>query len=275
MSNVSAYPPERHLLRDLPVEFEHVDSTSARAHVGASPWSDGDGQMEAGVLLTAVDVLCGTVVGRVVAPDWMATSSLDLHVLSPVMARDASAGAVITAQVVRDGRSTVVVDVTVEDARGGRVAVGTGSFARLPRRESSVDLSAFPITYGERSGFDGGTPERWGSFVEALELVDRGDGSVELSVRDYVQNSFGAVNGGVLATLAERAALTVSPPGSGTTDVELHYLRQARRGPVVTRCDVLRSEETGTLVRVELEDTGLDAGTGPVVIAAVRTAVRR
>lgn len=272
MSNAPVYPPDSHLLRDLPVEFEHVDPTSARAHLGTSPWFDTAGRVTTGVLLTAVDVLCGSVVGRVVAPDWMATSSLTLHLLAPVTLPDPAAEVVIDARVVRDGRSTVVVDVTVISGVGDRLAVGTGSFARLPRRESSVDLSAFPVTFGERSGFDGGAPERWSSFTEALELADAGSGSMQLAVRDYVQNSFGAVNGGVLATLAEQAAQSASPAGAVATDIELHYLRQARRGPVVARCDVLGSDADGTLVRVELEDSGLEPGTGPAVIAMVRTA---
>ena len=272
MSNVPVYPPARHLLRDLPVSYEHVDPTSARAHLGASPWFAADGQVAVGVLLTAIDVLCGSVVGRVVAPDWMATSSLTVHLLAPVVLTAPTHEATITARVIRDGRSTVVVDVTVESAAGERVAVGTASFARLPRRESSVDLSSFPVTFGERSGFDRGSPERVGSFVEAVAMTSHGDGVVELSVHEYVQNSFGAVNGGVLALLVEQAALGVSPPGSVTTDVEIHFLRQARRGPVVARADVLRSGVDGPLVRVELEDTGLEPGTGPAAVAIVRTA---
>lgn len=275
MSNAPAYPPEQHLLRDLPVAYTHVDAMSARAHVGASPWFDAGGEVTTGVLLTAVDVLCGSVVGRVVAPDWMATSSLTLHLLGPVVLTPPTHEVAITARVIRDGRSTVVVDVTVDAASGERVAVGTGSFARLPRRESSVDLSAFPVTFGERSGFDGGAPERVSSFVEAVELGSRRDGRLELSVHDYVQNSFGAVNGGVLGLVVEQAALAVAPPGSVATDVEIHYLRQARRGPVVASTDILRTSTSGTLVRVELEDTGLDAGSGPAVVAVVRTASSR
>lgn len=270
MSNVPVYPPERHLLRDLPVAYEHIDPVSARAHLGRSPWFDD--VVTTDVLLTAVDVLCGSVVGRVVAPDWMATSSLTLHLLAPVVLTPPTHEAVITARVIRDGRSTLVVDVIVESSSGERVAVGTGSFARLPRRESSVDLSAFPVTFGERSGFDGGTPERVDSFVEAVAMTSGEDGRLELSVHDYVQNSFGAVNGGVLALLAEQAALAVSAPGSVTTDVEIHYLRQARRGPVVASAEVLRSGSSGSLVRVDLEDRGLDDGSTPVVVAVVRTA---
>ena len=67
------YPPSHHLLRDLPFEIEVVSASEQRAHLGDSgPWS-------IGALATVVDVLGGSLCAGVVAPDWMATSSLTLR----------------------------------------------------------------------------------------------------------------------------------------------------------------------------------------------------
>ena len=57
---VSTYPPERHLLRDLRLSFEHVDDRGSRAWMPVVPeLCTADGSVRAGALATLVDVIGG------------------------------------------------------------------------------------------------------------------------------------------------------------------------------------------------------------------------
>lgn len=271
------YPPAEHVLRDLPFELEQVDATSARAHVVVDGPTTEAGSVDPGAVMTAVDVLAGSLVGRVVAPDWMATAELALHLgATPV-----SAGEVVAdARVIRDGRTTIVLDATL---RLGGTDVGEAvlTFVRLPRREGTIDLSSVPVAYGERHGFGGdghGLTVPYGDAL-GIEVLDPAAGACRLPVVPYVRNSFGAVNGGVVATLAQRAGRSVAVSRFGgdvrTTDVVVHYLSQGRVGPLTTTARVLRAETRALQARVELVDEGRPGADGApelVAVAHVRSA---
>ncbi|MFZ4518421.1 MAG: hotdog domain-containing protein [Microthrixaceae bacterium] len=272
-----SYPPDEHLLRDLPFEMEQVDELRARAHLVLDPRTLLDGAPDPGPLMTAVDVLAGSLVGRVVAPDWMATAELALHLGDdlPVVGE-----LVLDAAVIRDGRTTVVLDARLRSGTEGP-ALGEVmlTFVRLPRRDGNLDLSHFPVSYGTRTGFGSAGTGRSGPFGQVLGITagEPTAGGCRLEVDDYVRNSFGAVNGGVVATLAQRsgralaAALTGGPVR--TTDVVVHYLTQGRFGPLVARAEPVRSGPDEVLARVEVHDTGrpTDRDPSPVVVAHVRS----
>ncbi len=256
------YPPQRHVLRDLRFDLEAVDERSSRAHLEVVPELCVAGRLGAGPLMTVVDVIAGSLVGRVVAPDWMATAQLSLHLAEP----PAEGRVVIDATVVRDGRTTVVMegrlrtDPTDGEARSFGDAMLT--FVRLPRRDTNFDMSAIDVRYGERSTFalaDSGLREPYRDAI-GVRLLDPAVGAVEVDVSGYVRNSFGAVNGGVVASIAVEAALALVGTTSGApvaaTDAVVHYLTQGKVGPVVTAAELVRVDERGALVRVEVGDAG-------------------
>ena len=108
------YPPRHHVLRDLPFEIEVVSATQQRAHLAAT------GAWSVGALATVADVLGGSLCAGVVAPDWMATSSLTLRVTpAPTIA-----SLVMDATVLRAGRRSVTIEVQV---RAAGVAGSVGS----------------------------------------------------------------------------------------------------------------------------------------------------
>ena len=138
------------------------------------------------------------------------------------------------------------------------------TFAILPGRSraSSVDVPA-------------GLPDRWRvtgrgfdrPIVDALgiSVTDRRAGAVSIPVDEYLHNSVGAVQGGVMALLGEvagAAALGGSGPGPEPVvrDLRLAYLALGRNGPIVSRSSVLRAPDgsDGGSAVVEL----LDAGAG-------------
>ena len=267
----SVYPPDDHVLRDLPFEMEETGPRSAVSHLRLTPNHCDHGRVDPATLLVLTDVLGGFLVGRVIAPDWMATAQLALHMFEHPGVGELRIGATV----VRAGRSTVVVsaDIAVGPARpAGHGVSGAGSdgprrvgaaeltFVRLPRRDTTLDLPTDGPSAGRRLSL--AVP---GSGLTAPLRrsigVDESRGSVALEVTPYVRNSFGAVNGGVVAALAAAAAEGAAAERTGVptrvADVVVTYLAQARVGPVEASASVLRVDGPVALVRVEVRDPGL------------------
>src|SRR5215813_7490283 len=123
----ATYPPERHLLRDLRLAFEHQDAGASRAWMPVVPeLCADDGSVRAGALATLVDVIGGGLAAQAAQPDWIATADLTLHVT------DAVAGGTVEARarVAHAGRTTVVIEVSLhgDDAGdGGEIGLATMS----------------------------------------------------------------------------------------------------------------------------------------------------
>lgn len=260
MSNGPVYPPERHVLRDLGFEIEVLGATEQRAHLVTADAGS------IGAVATVADVLGGSLCLGVVAPDWMATSSLALRWAGPV----AGAGLVMDARLLRAGRRHVTVEVTLRAERGGMAGQVVGDallcFSRLERREANLDLSERRSQVGARFGFERSDAEPLVPFDSALGAVeiDASLGLTETPVTTYLRNSFGAVNGGVVAALAGRAATCAVAATTGATeaavgvaDLVVHHLGQGREGPVRTRVCSVAVEGSRHLQRVELHDAGL------------------
>jgi acyl-coenzyme A thioesterase PaaI-like protein len=250
------YPPPHHVLRDLPFEVEIVSGSVQRAHLAAA------GTWSVGALATVVDVLGGSLCAGVVAPDWMATSSLTLRSAMVPPGQDL----VATAAVLRAGRRAVTIEVELRTVAGDRVvADAVLAFSRLERRDTNLDLSGRSAEPGTRFGFG----EVTGTVGPALEatlatlVLDAAAGVTETAVTPYVRNSFGAVNGGVVAAIAAHVAALTSPDGSGRVDeVAVHHLGQGRHGPVRSSARTVLDDGGRRVVRVELCDAGAPADGG-------------
>jgi acyl-coenzyme A thioesterase PaaI-like protein len=248
------YPPARHALRDLPVEIEVVSDTAQRAHLDPGPWS-------VGALATVADVLGGSLCAAVIAPDWMATSSLTLRLHPP------SPGALeLHAEVLRAGRSTVTIEVAIRTAPAGEpVGAVTLAFARLQRRDDNLDLSGRSAEPGARVRFgaevDGAGSGRFDAAL-GQRVVDAAQGRTETPLAPYVRNSFGALNGGVAAALAAGAAAAAGVSLDSVDEVSVHHLGQGRVGPIGTVAAVVLGGEHRAVLRVELRDLGAEDGAG-------------
>src|SRR5215207_8668459 len=120
----AAYPPDRHLLRDLRLRFEHADGTTSRAWLPVVPeLCADDGSVRAGALATLVDVIGGGLAATAAQPDWIATADLTLHVVGA-----ATGGSVVAnARVVHAGRTTVVIEVQLLDHADHEIGLATMS----------------------------------------------------------------------------------------------------------------------------------------------------
>lgn len=263
----AAYPPERHVLRDLRFVTER-DASGSVSRLEITPFLLApSGAAHAGVLATLVDLAGGEAALRAAQPGWVATSDLVLHEMRPVSRGVVSA----RPNLLRRTRSTVVVEVTLA-AAGRPVGLGTMSFAVLPAREdleaqSAVNGQLEPRTDFARPGSGLSLPL---SEALAARTVDLSKGVVEIPVTPWVGNSLGALQGGMAAMAVELGALALGTdrlgPQAAVVDLAINYLRLLRVGPARTRARVLRAQEGTLLARVELRDAG--AGDEPCAVAS-------
>lgn len=261
------YPPPRHFLTDLGLEIDVRGDDSASVWLPVSDHVTGPGaDVATGVLATLVDVAGGLLASRAAAPDWIATADLDLHVASTRGAAEVEAHG----RIARAGRTTVVVEVAL--VPGG---TATMTFAVLPRRHDNPVIDDDERAPGRRplAGPPGGLTE---PFARALgiDTVDAAAGRLRAPVTPYCRNTLGAVQGGVVATLAEASAAAAVGARIGraarTVDLHLAFLALGRTGPVVTTAEVLGCNERAGTARVEVAD---DDGRGRLMAVAVAEAV--
>jgi len=271
------YPPDDHVLRDLQIVFGREDGVPFAEMPVFPEICDDRGAVRAGVLAIFVDVFAGSAAVRAVQPDWIATGDLALCRLRPSHKDRLRA----TARVLRAGRRTVVLEVELRARRdltsgsglasaGPRLApldspcaLATMTFSRLPRRDTQAFAPLDDDLEGEMKmpllgpGLQLPLLERIG-----LVTVDAAAGIVEVPKSEYIANSLRAIQGGVMALIAEAAGESAACRAIGsaaaTVDLSIHYLELCRAGPVRTSARVLRSAASSCLVRVELRDAGDD-----------------
>ena len=261
------YPPDRHILRDLAFTTEMGATDAARGWLEVGPFlRDPAGVTHAGAVATLVDALGGGLAATAALPDWMATADLTLHLLAR---RDVDT-VEARARVARAGRTTIVVEVDL-DADGAPLGVATMTFAVLPRRAGNPVLVApGDVTRMTMALPDSGLRASLEASI-GIEVRDAPSGLVHLPVGDYVRNSLGAVQGGMMAALAttaaERALTSAAGAPRSVVDLQITYLSLARVGPVVTRTTVLASTASAGTAHVELVDAGADERVATLVRA--------
>ncbi|MEQ8840978.1 MAG: PaaI family thioesterase [Acidimicrobiales bacterium] len=256
-----SYPPAVHVLRDLGF-VAHDDHTRMPVTAGLC---DAHG-LRLGALATLVDVSGAGIALRSVAPDWIATADLHIHVIRPVAGGDVT----IRCRPLRLGARSVVVDAVIHDDDGAVCATGRMAFARIPGSATrvAVDDDGTPRPTGPM--MDGGRPIL-DPVVEMCGMIPVGPGQLRVDKTPYIENSFGTVNGGVLALAAEAAA--VSAAGDGwARDLHIHYLEQIGEGPVGVTAEVIRDDVDSKLCAVRIEDRSTNR---LVAIADVVTSARR
>ena len=268
------YPPEHHFFHDLALSVFEMGTTTGRAALSIVPEIRGPlGGVSAGAVATLVDVVGGGLAARAAQPDWIATADLTLH----LVAAPAEGAVVASAQVLRAGKTTVVISVDLDHyADGhlagfdpsrpsdGRVGVATMTFAVLPRRDGNPDISTMEAGSSTAPSplLTGGGFAR--PFVEeiGIEVRDAAAGALTVPIEEYVHNSFAAMQGGIVALVACCAADAALTEACGATvetrDLQLTYLAQARIGPVLTEATVMAATRDSGSARVTLVDAGND-----------------
>jgi uncharacterized protein (TIGR00369 family) len=270
---VRPYPPADHILRDLDLEVEVRPDATASAWLPASPHVlAANGGVQAGVLAILVDIVGGAIATRVLYPDRTATADLQLQLLRPTAGPEVEA----RVSVLRRGRTTLVLEVVLLDAPGSRRpgegapnAWATMTYAVLPRNDDPPMMQPLP-SQAERTTMGPASLSRPVLDAIGVERDDPRSDRVVLPLGDYVSNTFGALQGGVMALLGATAgatAIEVSrglPRGAASTvDLQVAYLAMGRVGPIVsepdaTMIDVGTGTEHAASAVIRLLDRGGD-----------------
>jgi len=251
---IGGYPPPGHFLGDLGINAEVVSDTRAMARARVTPFVTGpDGSIRAGVLATVVDVVGGLLGVHVLRPDWMATADLSLQVVRPPRGPSVEA----RAELVRRGRTTMVVEALVFDVSDDGTSVPGPGGTSTPVAWSTLTLAILPG--GNRTATEelpddlplrltisGRGLDRPADETLGMTVLDAAEGRVSLAVHPYLHNSIGAVQGGIMAVLAELAAEQALSVAAGrpmvVSGLQVGYLALGRVGPITTRADVLGGE---------------------------------
>lgn len=242
-----SYPPEEHLLRDLMIRGRRTPGTATN-RIEAQPGLLAHGEVRLGVMATLLDVTGAGIALTAVAPDWIATADLSVHVVAPAVAGPIE----VECTPLRIGTRSAVVGATLRDGDGATCATGRMAFSRIPGRATTATIADTSASDAEFE-IIGGKP-----LVEPVTdrcgMVAVGPGQLVFDKSDYVRNSFGTVNGGVLALAAEAAAVSATAHEGVATDLQIHYLEQVADGPVAVTAEVVRTDGNGALCLVRIED---------------------
>lgn len=243
-----SYPPEHHLLRDLQIHGSRSGDEVRNATEVVDGMRDDTGGLRLGVMATLLDTSGAAVALTAVQPDWIATADLSAHALRPVR----GGWAEVACRPLRVGAGRVVVEAAMVDDNGVECAGGLMAFARIPG-------SATTATIRERAGdstlartMEGGVPLT-DSILDRCGFEPVGPGQLRFEKAEYVRNSFGTVNGGVMALAAEAAAVSACGEGRAV-DLHVHYLEQIGDGPAGVSAEVVRHTEQDRLCQVRITD---------------------
>jgi len=264
----TAFPPPHHIVRDLQVVIDRSQGSWAIRLPIVPAIFDAAARPRVGVAAVIADMIAGQTAIREVAPSWIATSNLALQVGD----LPSSGTLVGHPKVLRKGATTIVIEVRLEHPESGHdVGLSTLGFAILPRRnEMQAALhrsreSGEETVYGPSgSGFAKPLFESIGiRFDSANTGADDSCWAscwAEVDLDPYLQNTLGALQGGVVAILveaaAERRATSLLGAPVRVRGIELHYLKLGRRGPIRARAREFARMGSGMIVRVELFDRG-------------------
>jgi len=241
---VSTYPPDEHALRDLRVTswLEAPDHAVAEMPVDVVV-TDPSGAASLGAIATLVDMACARVALLAAHPHWIATADLSLHLAEPV-----SEGGTVRAEAHLLKAGSKLISVAV-DLHGAGTAMAT--FARIPRAAAVIPEDRPLAVMGERMTMPLTGPPPTQRITERLALRHT-EGGVELDRHEYVFNSFGTINGGVLGFLVTAAAEDAT--GMIGSDLTLRYLGQTKVGPARASARVVRRG----VCEVRVVDVGAD-----------------
>ena len=254
---IGGYPPEHHVLRDLRLESESSPGLGARGWITVDEHLRGPTDLpHPGALATLVDAVGGGLAAMAARPDWIATADLTLHVVPRTGVQRAEAAG----HVVRKGPTTVVVEVGLTTDTGEELGLATMTFAVLPRRDGNPVIDqADGVTRTSMALEDSGFTESL-EAATGLTTIDASTGAVALPLTDYVRNTLGAVQGGMMAmtgaVAAERALSAAADTHLDIVDLQVSYLALAKVGPVVSTTRVLATQSTFGTAHVELSDAG-------------------
>jgi len=255
----NGFPPAHHIVRDLRVVIDRsLGDWTIRLPIVPAIF-DAVGRPRVGVAAVITDMIAGQTAIREVAPSWIATSNLAIQV-----ADLPSEGTLVgRPKVLRKGATTIVIEVGLDHLESGReVGLTTLGFAILPRR-NAMQAEIQQAREGARDTVY--APDGRGFAAPLFEAMGiafdpETPGTAEVPLDPYLQNTLGALQGGVVAILVEAAAERLATGILGgpvrVRGIELQYLKLGRKGPIRARAREFARTDSGLVARVAMEDRG-------------------
>jgi acyl-coenzyme A thioesterase PaaI-like protein len=195
------------------------------------------------VLLTWADILAGPLATQSTLPRVCMTNDLTVRLLGRPPAGEVD----LRAAVLKSGRTTTFTETWLCAAGADApFAVAHGTFVASPRPQDVIDLETLAGNRGTRT-LESPLPERLG-----VRLVE--PGVAEVHRRDDLLNPADTLQGGVVALLAEIAALSIAGGGAIAHELDVRYLKATRVGPARATARVVARD----LVEVRVVATGAD-----------------
>jgi acyl-coenzyme A thioesterase PaaI-like protein len=195
------------------------------------------------VLAMWADIVCGMLVALQTAPRVPVTLDLAVELISPPVDLDEVQ---VIGRIVKAGRTAITTEYDVVDGSGLLIGRGGAAFMLAP----DVSL-ALPDNDGTLAALAERSPSLTQPYAQRANCVRTAPGVASMPHTHETGNAAGTLQGGLIALVAEEAALSLAPPDSTLTSMGLRYLRPARVGPAVATAD-----RHGDLSRVEVRDAG-------------------
>jgi len=213
----------------------------------------GTAHLRTSILVIWADMLGGLLSLAALRPRVPVTLELDMHLLRPAPGSGRLSAVGTT---VKTGRSVHVVESEFRDESGELFAFSHGSFMAQPDatltapvipnlRLKAANGPALAVPFGERVGVSRVAPG-----IAAMPKSDEG------------LNSSRTMHGGLIALVAEEAALSLDPAGSTLSSLAIRYLSPVRTGPAVAT-----AAGGSGLYRVEVRDDGIGRRLAALVTA--------
>lgn len=246
-------------IRQLGLSF----TTEGGMSTGRLPWSpalrSASGRIRLGGLAVLADCVSGYRAVRDFEGAWIGTSELAIQ--GPF--RQARAGVVATADLLRRRRTGAVYEVHFHDEGGGSpLAVATVTLGLLSRQgERKIPASIA----GRAAEADAATALQSMDDLLPVERTADSDGSA-LPIAEEIRNSWGVVSGGIISLLTEAEAERVAGLAAGgpcaLEALGMHFLSPGRVGPIVARATLLSDRRhlpgAAEHLRVRIRDAGAD-----------------
>lgn len=217
-------------------------TATARGEVHPEMCLPGTDRLRTSVLATWADVVTGFIAVQAMSPRIPLTLDLEVQV---EQAPAAGSAVVCEAATLKVGRSVLVTEAAFRDVRtGAPLAAALASFIASPNPEH-VFASEFPTVVDMSAPPRGPLAARAGCTVVA-------PGVAEIPHRPGNLNSSGAIQGGMVALVAEEAATSLLDTPAPLRSLSVRYLRPLSAG----RARAVATAGAGGLAVVRISDAG-------------------
>jgi acyl-coenzyme A thioesterase PaaI-like protein len=224
------------------------------------------GSIRISVLSYVVDALAGISVDS--DPEaWTFTSDMTLR-MRPLAGAAYIEGRATT---LRGGNRSATCEVRLVDETGAPALYSVLGFTRVGRRDGDPPKLAFDADAAAKVW--GASPPVNVPLRDAagIQVIDAAAGVVEIELIPDLLNPAGALQGAMVALVAEAAAEEAASARRGEPaqicDLDLRYLHQARVGPIRTECEWLGDGSNASMM-IRLTDVS----TGQLLTHAIARA---